>query len=104
MLGFILYSVVALLIQVPQQPSPGKYHIINSVRSPGGDKLAATFKDGQSNVFVAPLNGSEVQQVWLDTSSRILLSVSFDFVVDHHTWRAIYITCYQAVRSSNGTE
>jgi hypothetical protein len=65
MLGLILYSVVAfkLLIQVFQQPSPGKYHIVNSVLSPQGNKLAATFQDGQPNVFVTPLNGSEVQQV-----------------------------------------
>lgn len=106
MLGFILYSVVALLIQIPQpeQPSPGNYYIVNSVPSPKGDKLAATFQDGQSNVFVTPLNGSEVQKVWLDTSSHILLPVSLDFVVEHHSWVTIYITCYQAVRSSNSTE
>ena len=93
MLGFILYSVVALLIQVPQQPDPGTYYIYNSVPSYAGAKLAATFQGDQTNVIVTPLTKSAEQQVWLDISSHFLLSVSLNFVVDSHTWRAIYNTC-----------
>ena len=80
MLGFFLYSlaVVALLIQVlpqPLQPIPGTYYILNRVLSPTGDKLAVTFQVGQAGVILTPLVKSELQKVWLDTSSHILLSV-----------------------------
>ena len=75
---FILYLVVVLLIQILQSPIPGTYFIVNSVPSPAGDRLAATFQDGQSDVTVTPLTGSELQRVWLDTSIVILLSISLD--------------------------
>ena len=114
-LGFILYSVVALLIQVPnpQTPIPGTYFITNSYLSPVDDtgRLAATFEDGQgdvTDVTVTPLNGSEVQRVWLDSLSHILFSISLDFVVDHLRrrliWRASYHACYRPVRCSGSNE
>ena len=104
MLGFILYSIVALLIQFAQSPIPGIYIIVNSVRSPAGNELAATFQGGRSDVTVTPLTRSDFQHVWLD-SSHIFLSISLDFVVDHlrrrHKWRAICDTFYRPVRSNN---
>ena len=65
MLGFILYSVVTLLIQVPQSPIPGTYFIVNSVPSSAGDNLAATFQGAQQDVIVTPgpMSGSETQRV-----------------------------------------
>jgi hypothetical protein len=91
-LSFLLYSVVALLIQVPQPP-PGTYYIVNSARASDGDQLAATFQANGPYVNVTAMDGLKTQQVWLDTSSHILLFISLDFVVDHHSWPAIYNTC-----------
>jgi hypothetical protein len=89
-LGFFLYSVVALLIYVPQAPN-GIFYIVTG-------NLAATFQAGQPTnaVIVTPLDNSVGQRVWLDSSSHILLFVLFDFVVDDHERggrRAIYNTC-----------
>ena len=52
MLGLILYSVVALLIQFaqPASPEPGKYYIINFSSDFANNQLAATFNE--SNVIV----------------------------------------------------
>jgi hypothetical protein len=74
--GFTLYSVVALLIQVPQpagQPSPGTYYIVNGVPSDTGERLAATFISDKDPVVVAALDESEEQRVWLDTSSSFIV-------------------------------
>ena len=76
-LFFFHFQPFALpLIQVPQPPPPGIYYIVNSVSSPAGNKLAATYQVGQSNVIVTPLNKSEVQRVWLDISSHIFYCLS----------------------------
>jgi hypothetical protein len=45
------------------QPRPGTYCIINRVRSPAGERLAATFGGGQTKLTVTPLNGSDAQHV-----------------------------------------
>jgi hypothetical protein len=65
-LGFILYSVVALLIQVPQ-PSSGTYYIVNSlVSQKTSGTLAATFQGDQNTLTVTTLVNSVAQQVWLE--------------------------------------
>lgn len=71
MLGFISILSRVLLIQIPQPPIPGTYFIVNSVLSPAGNRIAATFQDGQSDVTVTTLTASEDQRVWLDTSSHL---------------------------------
>ena len=84
----------------PNQPPPGTYYITNGVTSPSGQRLAATYQKDKP-VTVTLLEESAAQRVCLGTSSHIFLSVSLDFVVEHHSWRAIYNTLYQRVRSSN---
>jgi hypothetical protein len=85
-LGFTLFSVVALLIQVPQ-PASGTYYIVNGALSPyNSEKLYATSNGNGKALIVAPLSTvKEEQQVWLTTSSYILLFVSLYFVVEYRT-------------------
>jgi hypothetical protein len=54
---------IATFANAQQPPIPGTYFIVNSVPSPAGDRLAAAFQDGQKDVTVTPLTGSEVQRV-----------------------------------------
>jgi hypothetical protein len=110
-LGFTLYSVFALLIQVPpSQPSPGTYYIVNSVLSVTGKKLAAAYLGfaSRTDVTVFPLDmetGDQLEQVWLYTSSYILLFVSLDFAVEYRICQelgaAINNTCSPRGTSSN---
>ncbi|KAF8349612.1 hypothetical protein F5887DRAFT_1070908 [Amanita rubescens] len=66
--------------QRQQSPIPGTHFIVNSVPSPAGDRLAATFQDGQKDVTVTPLTGSEAQR-WIisdaDTNgAQFIISVT----------------------------
>ena len=73
---------IATIANAQEQPNPGTYYIVNRVRSPAGNKLAATFQVGQSNVIVTPLNNSVVQRV------SFLFSISFRDVFEppHLQW------------------
>ena len=54
---------IATFANAQEPPIPGTYLIVNSVLSPAGDRLAATFQDGQRDVTVTPLTASEGQRV-----------------------------------------
>jgi hypothetical protein len=52
---------IATFANAQESPIPGTHFIVNSVPSPAGDKLAATY--GEGAITVTPLTGSEVQRV-----------------------------------------